>query len=89
MFAEPLAAALEIQEQVEIGPSDRVLVVGDGKLGQLVAQTLALRDCELAVVGRHPWKLSFLESSGIHTLAEVRVPRLSFDVVVACPGHPG
>src|SRR5688572_25167965 len=32
VFTEPLAAALEIQEQVEIGPADRVLVVGDGKL---------------------------------------------------------
>src|SRR6476661_3298695 len=41
VFTEPLAAALEIQEQVRIDARDRVLVVGDGKLGQLVAQTLA------------------------------------------------
>src|SRR5712691_6038302 len=37
VFTEPLAAALEIQEQVKITPDDRVLVVGDGKLGRLIA----------------------------------------------------
>jgi threonine dehydrogenase-like Zn-dependent dehydrogenase len=53
VFTEPLAAALEIQEQVRITPDDRVLVVGDGKLGQLIAQTLALTGCKLTVLGRH------------------------------------
>jgi threonine dehydrogenase-like Zn-dependent dehydrogenase len=53
VFTEPLAAALEIQEQVRIGPGDRVVVVGDGKLGNLVAQTLALTGCALKVAGRH------------------------------------
>src|SRR5687768_17197192 len=42
VFVEPTAAALEIQEQVAIGQGDRVLVVGDGKLAQLIARTLAL-----------------------------------------------
>jgi threonine dehydrogenase-like Zn-dependent dehydrogenase len=42
VFAEPLAAALEIQRQVAIGPAERVAVIGDGRLAQLVAQTLAL-----------------------------------------------
>ena len=51
-FTEPVAAALEIQQQVLIRPDDRVLVVGDGKLGQLVAQTLALTGCDLLAVGR-------------------------------------
>src|SRR5213594_3441302 len=52
VFVEPLAAALEIQQQVAIGPDDRVLVVGRGKLGSLIAQTLALTGCQLSVVGR-------------------------------------
>lgn len=64
-FTEPLAAALQIQEQIEVEAGHRVLVVGDGKLGQLVAQTLALTDCDLLVVGRHPTKLRLLESPGI------------------------
>jgi len=53
VFVEPLAAALEIQQQVRITPDDRVLVVGQGKLGTLVAQTLALTGCRLTVAGRH------------------------------------
>jgi threonine dehydrogenase-like Zn-dependent dehydrogenase len=52
VFAEPLAAALEIQEQIDIGPDDRVLVVGKGKLGSLIAQTLGRTGCRLSVVGR-------------------------------------
>lgn len=40
VFIEPLAAALEIQEQIAIAPNDRVLVVGHGKLGTLIARTL-------------------------------------------------
>ncbi|MFM7369865.1 MAG: alcohol dehydrogenase, partial [Sphaerospermopsis kisseleviana] len=66
-FTEPIAAALEIQEQVKIIPDDRVLVVGDGKLGQLIAQTLALTGCDLLVVGRHKDKLANLENRGIKT----------------------
>ena len=62
-FTEPLAAALEIQEQIKITPNHRVLVIGDGKLGLLVAQTLALTGCDLFVIGRHPEKL---ELSLIH-----------------------
>ena len=46
VFTEPLAAALEIQEQVNIQPTDRVLLVGAGRLGQLIAQTLALTGCD-------------------------------------------
>ncbi|HEY9752912.1 MAG TPA: alcohol dehydrogenase catalytic domain-containing protein, partial [Coleofasciculaceae cyanobacterium] len=64
-FTEPLAAALEIQQQVMITAADKVLVVGDGKLGQLVAQTLALTGCDLLVIGRHPDKLANLENRGI------------------------
>lgn len=53
VFTEPLAAALEIQEQVPIDRDTRVLVVGNGKLGQLIAKSLALTGCELFVAGRN------------------------------------
>lgn len=88
VFAEPLAAALEIQEQVEIGPDDRVLVVGDGKLGQLVAQTLALTGCRLSVVGRHRNKLERLEKLGIRTTAPDSIEPKTFDIAVECTGSP-
>lgn len=50
VFIEPLAAALRIQEQVSIAPTDRVLVVGHGKLGHLIARTLNRSD--LTIAGR-------------------------------------
>ncbi|NEO55376.1 MAG: alcohol dehydrogenase catalytic domain-containing protein [Okeania sp. SIO3B5] len=87
-FTEPVAAALEIQQQIQICPVDKVLVVGDGKLGQLVAQTLALTDCQLLVVGRHREKLANLEERGIKTGFADAVTTGAFDVAVECTGNP-
>jgi threonine dehydrogenase-like Zn-dependent dehydrogenase len=88
VFTEPLAAALEVREQVRIGPGDRVVVVGDGKLGNLVAQTLALTGCALTVVGRHPGKMALLAARGIATTgAEGAVPDREADVAVECTGN--
>lgn len=89
VFTEPLAAALEILEQVVLTPEDRVIVVGDGKLGLLVAQTLALTGCDLLAVGHHPGKLAILERRGIRTGAESAVEPGRFDLAVDCTGHPG
>jgi len=87
-FTEPLAAALEIQEQRAVGPDDRVVVVGDGKLGNLVAQTLALTGCQLLAVGRHPAKLALLAARGIRTGSAIDVTPGRADVVVECTGNP-
>jgi threonine dehydrogenase-like Zn-dependent dehydrogenase len=87
-FTEPIAAALEIQQQVQINSADRVLVVGDGKLGQLVAQTLALTGCDLLAVGRHREKLANLEARGIKTSLAESVADRSFDLSVECTGNP-
>ena len=87
VFTEPLAAALEIQEQVSVTPETRLLIVGDGKLGQLIAQTLALTGCQLTVVGRHREKLELLERRGIHTsVAAGTLARGRFDIAVDCTG---
>jgi threonine dehydrogenase-like Zn-dependent dehydrogenase len=88
VFVEPLAAAFEILEQVEIGASDRVLVVGDGKLGQLVARALASTGCQLRVVGRHPSKLELLAALGIETGSAADVEPKAFDVAIECTGNP-
>jgi threonine dehydrogenase-like Zn-dependent dehydrogenase len=88
VFAEPVAAALEVQEQVPIGPGTAVVVVGDGKLGQLLARTLALTGCDLRVVGRHPGKLGLLHSRGIAAGPAAAVPQRRADVVVECTGNP-
>lgn len=87
-FTEPIAAALEIQQQVQIQTTDRVLVVGDGKLGQLVAQTLALTGCDLLAVGKHREKLANLEARGIKTGLAADVIDRSFDLTVECTGNP-
>lgn len=87
-FTEPVAAALEIQQQVPISPEDKVLVVGDGKLGQLVAQTIALTGCELLVIGRHREKLANLEERGIKTGFADAVKDRYFDISIECTGNP-
>lgn len=87
-FTEPIAAALEIQQQIQICKDDRVLVVGDGKLGQLIAQTIALTGCELLVVGRHKEKLTNLAAKGIKTGLADSVTDRYFDISVDCTGNP-
>jgi len=88
VFTEPLAAALEILEQVHLRPTDRVVVLGDGKLGLLVAQALALMGCDLLTVGRHREKLAILARRGIPTALEAEAEGLAADVVVECTGRP-
>jgi threonine dehydrogenase-like Zn-dependent dehydrogenase len=87
-FTEPLAAALQIQSQINITPNHRVLVIGDGKLGQLVAQTLALTGCELLAIGRHANKLEHLANRGIQTGLEADIQPRHFDIAVECTGNP-
>jgi threonine dehydrogenase-like Zn-dependent dehydrogenase len=88
VFVEPLAAALEIQEQVSITSDQRVLVVGDGKLGQLVAQTLALTGCELRVVGHHASNRDLLTARGITSVPAEALEPHAYDVAVECSGNP-
>ena len=93
VFAEPLAAALEITEQMHVKPSQRVAVLGDGKLGQLVALVLSLTGCQLTVIGKHPEKLALLAGRAqTRQLAEVDIEDEawagSFDLVVDCAGQP-
>ncbi|MBK9006300.1 MAG: 2-deoxy-scyllo-inosamine dehydrogenase [Anaerolineales bacterium] len=88
VFTEPLAAALEIQEQINIKPGDRVLLVGAGRLGQLIAQTLALTGCDLRVVARHKRQQELLTARGIRIITEEEIQRWRWDVVVEATGSP-
>ncbi len=88
VFAEPLAAALQVLEQVHCRPTQRVIVLGDGKLGLLVAQVLATTGCELLTVGRHGEKLKILDHLGIATKLVGDLTDESADVVVECTGRP-
>jgi threonine dehydrogenase-like Zn-dependent dehydrogenase len=94
VFAEPLAAALQVLEQVRIAPGDRVVVLGDGRLGLLVAQVIGLLPCDLTLIGRTPAKLEIAARRGIRTVnsgdagaLEALIARPA-DVVVEVTGSP-
>jgi threonine dehydrogenase-like Zn-dependent dehydrogenase len=88
VFTEPLAAALEIQDQIQIKPTDRVLLIGAGRLGQLIAQTLALTGCDLRVVARHAYQQDLLRRRGIQIIAEEEIHPWRWDIVVEATGSP-
>jgi threonine dehydrogenase-like Zn-dependent dehydrogenase len=89
VFAEPLAAACEILEQVHVRPSDSVVVLGDGKLGLLCAQVLALCGCQLTVVGHHAENLALIDRPGIVTTTQIPDTAGTADLVVEATGSPG
>lgn len=88
VFAEPLAAALAITEQVSIEPKTRIAVIGDGKLGLLCAFALARKSEKVTLFGKHREKLELAEKRGIETLNVVSgdYERSSFDLVVEASG---
>jgi threonine dehydrogenase-like Zn-dependent dehydrogenase len=87
VFTEPVAAAFQIPAQLSIGRADRIVILGDGRLGNLCAQVLATLSDDVMVVGKHPEKLGLLSRSGIRTalLSDALVERAA-DVVVDCTG---
>ncbi len=86
VFTEPLAAAFEILTQIQLDPGDEVLILGDGKLGNLCAQTLRLTGAKVTALGKHADKLALIKKAGIRTI-ELKdwQPRL-FDMVVEATG---
>jgi threonine dehydrogenase-like Zn-dependent dehydrogenase len=88
VFVEPLAAAFEILEQVQIEPRHQVAVLGDGKLGLLIAQVLKLTGCELRLFGKHKRKLEIAAAFGIETAAVQELPDSEYDLVVEASGSP-
>ena len=88
VFTEPLAAALEIQQQIQIRPADRVLLIGAGRLGQLIAQTLALTGCDLSVVAHSEHAQKLLDARGIQGITEEKIESRRWDIVVEATGSP-
>jgi threonine dehydrogenase-like Zn-dependent dehydrogenase len=86
VFTEPLAAAFEILRQVQISTADEILILGDGKLGNLCAQVLRLTGAKLTALGKHRDKLELIKRTGLRTMLLIDwKPRL-FDVVVEATG---
>lgn len=89
VFVEPVAAAFEILEQTEIDPEERLVVVGDGRLGMLAAQVLRSSGAAPTVIGHHPENLAILQKMGIDALPEKDAAGLEgADIVVDCSGSP-
>jgi threonine dehydrogenase-like Zn-dependent dehydrogenase len=88
VFCEPLAAALGITERVTLSHESSVAVIGDGKLGILCAQALALKDAYVTLIGKHPQKLAIASRRGIETatLDQMRNRAREFDTVVEASG---
>lgn len=87
VFVEPLAAALEITEQLHIKPFQKVVVLGDGKLGLITALALNAQNIDVILVGKHKNKLEIAEKQGIKTslLNDLKVKK-TYDVVVEATG---
>lgn len=90
VFTEPVAAACEILEQVRIPKGAPVAVLGDGKLGILIAQVLAAHGAKVLQFGRHASKLRIAAAAGVTTeLAGKSLPVSAFDWVIDATGSAG
>ena len=86
VFTEPTAAALRILDQVQVKPSDRVIVVGAGRLGLLIAQVLKNTGCDLKVVVRRAEPAAILTSLGIRAVFADEIRDKLADIVVEVTG---
>jgi alcohol dehydrogenase len=91
VFTEPLAAACEILEQVDVTAHREAAVIGDGKLAQLIARVLRVEGLRVVMIGKHESKLRLAGLAGIAT-AKVMSPRArrsnQFSLTVEATGSP-
>lgn len=88
VFAEPLAAACGIMERTSVSKDKSVAVIGDGKLGLLCAQAIALTGAPVLLLGKHPEKMRIAERRGIETATAKQATKRKreFDIVVEASG---
>ena len=87
VFIEPIAAACEILDQVKLPKGIEIAVLGDGKLGLLIAQVLQAHGARVLLFGRHREKMSLVEWSGVTTeVLPAKLPERAFPVVVDATG---
>src|SRR5262249_5013491 len=86
VFVEPIAAACEILDQAVIPDGARIAVLGDGKLGLLIAQVLHASDKEVHLYGHHKKKMRVAERSGVQTILAGKPPVSAYDWVVEATG---
>ena len=88
VFAEPLAAALHVLDEIDLTRPRRAIVLGDGKLGQLIVRALASQGVHTTLVGRHAHKLSLAALAGVEAFLEADLPssHRGADLVVEATG---
>ncbi len=88
VFAEPVAAACEILDQANIPCGDAIAVLGDGKLGLLIALVLNAHGYKVHQFGRHAEKLRIAADAGVQTcLTKEPVPKAEYGWVVDATGN--
>lgn len=94
VFVEPLAAACEILDQVNIKPFNEAAVLGDGKLAQLIARVLRIALPRVVMYGKHPRKLAFARQAKIDTklvdgaASDLKRVKETFGLLVEATGSP-
>lgn len=87
VFAEPLAAALEITEICHIKPTDKVAIIGYGKLGRLISQVIRLIGCDLTIILRTPKDTEILDDTFNFAYLNDLKHEDYYDVVIECTGN--
>ena len=88
VFVEPVAAACRIFEQTDVARSSQVAIVGDGRMGLLVAQVIKTASPKVTVFGRHNSKLAVARTLGLATAITTDSESRRFDIVVDVTGRP-
>jgi threonine dehydrogenase-like Zn-dependent dehydrogenase len=94
VFVEPLAAACEILDQVNVKKFRSAAVLGDGKLAQLIALVLRTAIPRVFMYGKHERKLAFARRVGIQTkkvsghAGDLKRVKETFRFLVEATGSP-
>ena len=94
VFVEPLAAACEILDQVNVKEFHSAAVLGDGKLAQLIALLLRTAIPRVVMYGKHEKKLALARRAGIQTkrvsgnASDLKQIKESFGLLVEATGSP-
>lgn len=89
VFVEPVAAACRILEQQHLSGDERIVVLGDGRLGTLCAWVLTTAAADVTLVGRHPEKLERARWRGLQIAYGKDLPRQTADLVIEATGRGG
>ena len=88
VFVEPVAAACNILDQIDITSAHDVLIIGAGRLGQLIAQVLRSTGCNLEVCVHHLSQQTILNDLDINTITEKELINKRYDIVIESSGSP-